>query len=267
MRKYLIWGAAALALSACSEPHEPASSQAPAATTQPPVEDGQEIAPVQEEPAAEQAATIDIEAPSGQYTMDPYHNALYFSVTHLGVSNYVMRFTDFEVTLNLDTDDLAASSVEASINALSIATDFSGDFPGTHPDSPFATWEENLARNPDFLNADEHPSIRFTSTSVEPSGEGTLIVNGDLELRGVIKPVTLEARVVGSAEAHPFTGAGLIGFSATGNFNRSDFGLTHLVNPPIVGDTVTLHFEGEFLQQDATAEPEEGVEAEEEQIE
>ena len=263
MKKHLILAAAALALSACSESQEPGPSQVASPAPAPATETVQEASA--QETVAEQPVAIEIDAPSGQYASDPAHTNLYFSVKHLGVSNYLIRFTDFDVTVNLDADDLSASSVQATIDAASISTDFSGDYAGTHPDSPFATWDENLARSENFLNSDVHPTISFTSTRVEPSDDGTLLVTGDLELLGETRPITLEASVVGSAEAHPFTGAGLIGFSATGSFNRSDFGMTHLVNPPIVGDAVTLRFEGEFLQQ-----PEEEAEeerAEEEQVE
>jgi len=259
MKKHLILATTVLALSACSESQEPSSSEvavpAPAVET---VQEAQEASPP--EIVAEEPQAIEIDAPSGQYASDPAHTHLYFSVKHLGVSNYLVRFTDFDVTLNLDVDDLSASSVQATIDAASISTDFSGDYTGTHPDSPFSSWDEDLAKSENFLNSDVHSTITFTSTRVEPTSEGSLLVTGDLELLGETRPVTLEAHVVGSAEAHPFTGAGLIGFSAEGSFNRSDFGMTHLVNPPIVGDTVTLRFEGEFLQQ-------QGEEAEEEPVE
>lgn len=245
MKKHLILATAAFALVACSEPQAP-----------------QEVAPENVQETVEETTThtaaetpvagpveIQVAAPAGRYQLDPSHASLQLSVKHLGVSNYVMRFTDFDVTVDLDPDDLSASSVSATIDPASIRTDFSGDYQGTHPDSGFATWDEDLAKSGNFLNAGEHTSITFTSTRVEQAQDGTLHVTGDLELLGQTKPITLEVAVVGSEQAHPFSGVGLIGFSATGTFNRSDFGMTHLVNPPLVSDTVTLQFEGEFLQE------------------
>ncbi len=238
MKKHLLLATTALALVACSEP--PAPEATTPATAQADYQAGRTAAePVQ----------ISINAPAGRYRLDPYHASLDFSVTHLGVSNYVMRFTDFDVTLDLNTEDLSASSVSVTIDPASIRTDFRGDYKATHPDSPFATWDEDLARSENFLNAGNYPSIRFTSTRVTPADDGTLQVTGDLEMLGQTRPVTLQTTVVGSEQAHPFTGVGLIGFSATGTFQRSDFGMTHLVNPPLVGDTVTLRFEGELLQE------------------
>lgn len=246
MNKHLILATAALALVACSESPEPTSA---AIATPPPVPAEERVPEAAAQETVAEPIPVDIAAPSGQYRIDPAHSNLYFSVRHLGVSNYLVRFTDFEVTVDLDTEDLSASTVQAVIDASSISTDFKGDYAGTHPDSPFATWNETLAKDANFLNSDEYPTITFNSTGVEATDEGTLLVTGDLELRGETQPVTLEATLVGAEQAHPFTGVGLMGFSAAGSFNRSDFGMTHLSNPPIVGDTVTVRFEGEFLQE------------------
>ena len=73
-------------------------------------------------------------------------------------------------------------------------------------------------------------------------------MTGDLTLLGKTHPVTLDATVVGAMAAHPFTKRGAIGFSAIGTFNRSTFDMTHLLQPPIVGDAVTVQFDGEFQQ-------------------
>lgn len=70
---------------------------------------------------------------------------------------------------------------------------------------------------------------------------------------GRTQPVTLEATLVGSSAKHPFAGVGAIGFSAHGTFRRSAFGINHLLQPPLVGDTVTIRFEGEFQQAVAPA--------------
>ena len=65
---------------------------------------------------------------------------------------------------------------------------------------------------------------------------------------GVELKLTLTAKLVGSGQ-HPFRGVGAMGWSASGSFMRSEFGMTHLVEPEIVGNEVTLIFDGEFLQQ------------------
>ncbi|MFT5033030.1 MAG: polyisoprenoid-binding protein YceI [Bermanella sp.] len=216
---------AALTLSACSD----SSNNQTSASTK-----------------AAPAKTLKISAPTAEYANDPYHSSLSFSVTHIGLANYVMRFTDFSAALTLNSENISKSSIALDINPVSITTDFDGDYTATHKQSQFKTWEAELAHNPKFLNASEHPNIRFNSTEVSPNSDGTLTVIGDLTLLGQTHPVTLNASLVGDVEKHPFFGFGALGFSARGSFNRSEFGMTHLTQPPLVGDKVTIVFEGEF---------------------
>ncbi len=217
----------AIALVACSPPAPPAEKQA----------------------ADSAAATVRIEAPAGRYALDPNHSSLSFTVNHVGLSNYVARFTKYEVTLELDPQNLADSSIVATIDPTSIRTDYSADYRALHPDSKFQTWDEDLAQSDKFFNAGQHPQIEFRSTRVEQTGPGSLRIVGDLALRGQTHPVTLQATLVGSSSTHPlYGGGGAIGFSAQGEFERSAFGMDHLLKPLLVGDTVGIEFEGEFRQ-------------------
>lgn len=227
---------AVLLLAACS-PSEPPAEQKPAAAA----------------PAPAPAAAI--AAPAGDYDMDPNHSTLSFRVSHLGLSNYVVRFTKFNAPLKLDPANPSASSVEVTVDPTSIRTHFPGDYKGGHPDSPFQSWDEDLAQSPKFFNAGQHPQVTFKSTKVEQAGPGKFRITGDLTLLGQTQPVTLDATVVGSVASHPFTKRGALGFSATGTFNRSQFGMTHLLQPPLVGDAVTIQFEGEYQQAAPPAAP------------
>ena len=187
-----------------------------------------------------------ISAPSGRYGHDPAHANLQFSVLHMGLTNYVAGFTDYKVDLQLDSTNPTASSVTVSINPSSIRTDYSGDYKATHPSSAFSTWEEDLAMSDKFFNATAHPEIRFQSTSVTAVDGGPMQIVGDLTLLGETHPVTLIGKLVGSTEQHPFTNKGALGLSVTGTFKRSVFGMDHLLSPPLVGDDVTISFEGEM---------------------
>lgn len=246
MNKVSLLAMAAFAVVACSEAPEPTTGPGVQEETSP--RDAENTASIADNAEAAEPLAINVEAPAGQYQLDPHHASLHFSVRHLGVSNYVMRFTDFDVNMDLVPDDMTASAVSVNIDPTSVRTDYAGDYRGTHPDSTFASWDEALARDEKFLNATEHESISFTSTSVATTDDGTLLVSGDLTLLSQTRPITLDVTLEGSEQAHPMTGVGLIGFSATGTFKRSDFGMTHLVTPPVVGDTVTVQFEGELLQ-------------------
>lgn len=226
--------AAIAALAACSKPAPP------------PV-------PV-EIPVAVAPAAAAIAAPAGEYKMDPNHSSMSFKVSHLGLSNYVARFAKFDVKLQLDPANLAASTVSATIDPASVRTDYPGDYKAGHKESPFNTWDEDLAKSDKFFNSAQHPQIEFRSTRIDPTGPGSAKITGDLTMRGQTHPVTLDARLVGSAAKHPFTGVGALGFSASGTFLRSAFGMNHLLSPPLVGDSVTIQFEGEFAQVVAPAE-------------
>ncbi len=189
-----------------------------------------------------------LHAPGGAYRLDKTHASTAFSVRHLGLSNYIARFTDFDIALTLDAQALGRSAVSATIQSASVRTDYRGNYKATHPNSSFSTWDEDLARSDKFFNADQYPEIRFASTDVTDLGGGNLKVKGNLTLLGQTRPVTLDVAIIGSVAQHPFTKKGAIGLSARGTFKRSEFGMDHLVKPGFVGDEVTLLFEGEFHQ-------------------
>ena len=200
------------------------------------------------EPPAAPEPVVQVAAPAGTYGIDPNHATVGFTITHMGLAPYMARFTDFDATLEL-RDELAASAIALTIDPASVETDYDGDYQATHPDSPFDSWEEDLARSDKFFNAGEYPEITFTSTVIEPLGGNLFAVTGDLSMLGQVHPVELEVEITGSVASHPFTSAGAIGFSARGSFMRSTFGMDYLLNPPLLADEVNLVFAGEFLQQ------------------
>ncbi|MEM0955869.1 MAG: YceI family protein [Pseudomonadota bacterium] len=205
-------------------------------------------APAETEAAPEPTPPTKIVAPAGTYQVDINHATLAFSVQHLGLSNYVGRFNAYDLTIELNPEDVSSSSVSVTIDPTSVDTDYVGDYQGTHPDSSFTSWEEDLAMSDKFFNAGTYPEISFVSTVVT-QGEGDMLsITGDLTLLGQTHPITLDATIVGMMEAHPFRGVGAIGFSAEGSFMRSEFGMDYLLSPPLLGDEITLMFEGEFLQ-------------------
>ncbi len=89
-----------------------------------------------------------------------------------------------------------------------------------------------------------HPSPRPPSPT--PSGQDSAKVTGDLTLKGVTKPVTLDVTFDGETDSHPFAKVPALGFSATGTFKRTDFGLDYLAG--MVGDEVSVQIEGDFIQ-------------------
>lgn len=194
--------------------------------------------------AAKAETAAPLKAPAGVYAMDPTHASLSFSFLHNKMSHYTARFNKFSGEVTLDPANLAKSSASFQIDPTSVDANYPADYKGTHAKTGFGSWSEDISRNKNYLNTDKFKDVTFKSTKVEPTGARTAKVTGDLTLLGVTKPVTLNATFVGELEKHPFVQRPAIGFSATGSFKRSDFGM------PVgfVGDEVTIQFNGEFIK-------------------
>lgn len=176
---------------------------------------------------------------SGLYELEKTHAFLTWSVKHNGISDYVVNFTDFDADLVFDAETPANSQLSVSINPTALNTNY--------PDpAKKVDWEAELGTDPRFLNAGEFPTISFTSTAVEQTGEFEGTVTGDVTFLGVTQPVTLDVTYGGVANPPWFGQRDVIGFTASTTLNRSDFGQTSLTG--VISDEVTIEFSGEFLQ-------------------
>lgn len=171
------------------------------------------------------------------YSFDPEHTDIVFFVNHLGYSDTIGRFNDAEGTITLDEESLDNSAIEVTIDAASLDTNHEV--------------RDGHLRSADFFNVKEFPEITFTSTRVEPTGDKTAEVTGDLTILGTTRPVTLEV-TLNQIAPHPvpaYDGVITAGFSARGTIKRTDFGMDFLA--PAVGDEIDLIFEVEAFKQDA----------------
>ena len=198
---------------------------------------------VDEKAAAATEAAAVFKAPSGDYVLDKAHASVFFKVSHVGISQYVMRFTKFDATIKLDAANIANSSVVVTIDPKSISADYPLDYMATHADRGFKSWDEELAMSPRFLNAGQHSEITFRSTQVEQTGPDTARVTGDLTMVGQTHPVTMDVKLIGSTDKHVITKTGALGLEAKTTFDRTQFGMSAMGN-----GTVTLEFNGEFNQ-------------------
>lgn len=193
------------------------------------------------------AAAQDLPDPvAGQYRLEREHSRVLFKVNHLGFSTYIAPFTGVEATLDFDPENPEAMKVQATIQAGSVET--------LYPDPEFDF--NGVITGPDLLDAAQFPTITFTSTAIERTGETTAKVTGDLTLHGVTRPVTLSVTYNGGWGHMPMDPAGArIGFSATGSLNRSDFGMGYGLPAPGttmgVWDEVKIEIEAEFTSQEA----------------
>jgi polyisoprenoid-binding protein YceI len=188
--------------------------------------------------AAGVAQPVKVEAPAGTYTLDPSHADLSFRLSHLGFSMYTARFATFNAKLGFDPAKPAKNSVTATIDARSL----------TLPTPP-AGFKATLL-GPQWLDVAKYPTIVFRSTKVEPTGPVSARITGELTLHGVTKPVKLDASYNGGWAGIDMDPHARIGFSATGNFRRSDFGISLGVPAPGtnmgVGDEIQIAIEAEF---------------------
>ena len=176
---------------------------------------------------------------TGEYVLDPAHSRIGFVARHAMVTKVRGSFNDFQGSGYFDADDPSRSRLELVISAASIDT--------RNPDR-----DAHLRTN-DFFDMETYPEIRFVSTAVEPVDETTYRVTGDLTIKGVTKPVSVDFEYTGSA-VDPF-GNQRLGFEGSTTVNRKDWGITW--NAPLetggvlVGEKVTLEFEVSAIKQSA----------------
>lgn len=190
-----------------------------------------------EEPTVTTAMTRTIQGTTlpavGVWAIDPSHSTVGFSVRHLGLSKVRGRFGSFTGDVVV-AEDPARSSVEVSVDVTSI-------------DTNDAKRDEHLRAN-DFFDAPSHPTMTFRSTSVTGAGSEWQ-VTGDLTIRGVTRSVTLDTTFEGTA-TDPWGGS-RAAFSATGEVDREDFGMTWNAaletGGVLVGKKVKLEIEAEVV--------------------
>jgi polyisoprenoid-binding protein YceI len=177
--------------------------------------------------------------PAGDYTLDPAHSTFMFKVSHLGFSNFTGWFNTFSADLKIDPANPSAASLVATVDPASLTVH-----------APPDGFQEHLL-GADFIDAKQFPQIIFTSTAITMTSPNTAAVTGDLSLHGVTKPVTLSMTYNGGYEGHIYEPRARIGFSVSGVFKRSDFGIGGGVPKPGesmgVSDDVNVVIEAEFL--------------------
>jgi polyisoprenoid-binding protein YceI len=174
---------------------------------------------------------------AGTWAIDPVHSEVSFTVRHMMVSKVRGRFDTFEGTIVTAANPLD-STVTASVDLSSINTG--------------QEQRDAHIRSADFFEVEKHTHMTFASTGIRVDG-GDFLLDGDLTLKGITRPVTFKLDVNGfGPDAY---GGTRVGFSATTEINRSDFGVNF--NGPIPGvpggvavsEKVTINLEIEGVLQ------------------
>mgnify|MGYP001051667963 CR=1 FL=1 len=157
------------------------------------------------------------------YQIDPEHTEIVVTWDHLGFSKPTAHAGGVTGVIRYDAAQPAKSAVDLSV-------------PVPRLTSHVAKLDEML-QGAEFFQAAKYPDIQFKSTSVADKGNGNLSINGVLRIKGIEKPVVLEARQ-NKQGVHPMAQRPAIGFDATAVLKRSDFGVAAFA--PDVSDEVQL---------------------------
>lgn len=168
---------------------------------------------------------------AGAYTLDPEHAFVIFRIEHLGLSTVVGRFNSVDATLDFNPESPSEMVLEGRLDVASI-------------DINSRNLEQRL-RGSGWLDTERFPQAGFITSSVEPQGDNTLIINGELTMRGITRPISLLATFKGGAD-NILTGRYTLGFAASGSISRSEFGVDAF--KALVADEVFIELHAEFQQ-------------------
>ncbi len=171
------------------------------------------------------------------YKIDPAHSEITFKVKHLMITNVTGSFTQFDGTMETNSDDFSGANIsfEADINSIT-----------THNEQ-----RDGHLKSADFFDAEQFPKLTFTSTSFTKKGGDDYELTGDLTMHGVTKPVVLDVEL-GGVTTDPW-GQSKVGFEITGKVNRKEFGLewnaTLETGGVMLGEEVKLFLNVQLIKQ------------------
>ena len=171
-----------------------------------------------------------------KWTIDTAHSEVGFKVKHLVISNATGKFTSFEGTLESDKEDFSDAKIS-----------FSADIDSIHTGNE---QRDGHLKSADFFDAATYPKMSFVSTALVSKGGSDYLLQGNLTLKAVTKPVELNVEFGGTQK--DFYGNTVAGFEINGKINRQDFGLTWSAVTEaggiVVGDEVKLHINAELIK-------------------
>lgn len=172
---------------------------------------------------------------AGVWTVDAGHSNLGFEVKHLGITDFHGSFMTYEAKLTASKEDLSDAKLNVSGDVASVNT-------GSEA-------RDGHLKSADFFDAEKFPKFTYVSKSfAKGKGKNEFVVNGDLTLHGVTKPVALTAVFNGTA-MNPFSKKDVSSFKFTGTFKRKDFGVGAEFPVEVVSDEVKIVVDAELVKE------------------
>ena len=156
----------------------------------------------------------------GNFVADPIHSTFQFAVQHMGVSTFRSSFDDFEAKVTADEQGIRLDGV-IKVESVGIKQP---DFRG------------HVVQGADFFDAGKYPEIRFSSSDVALSEDGTAVVNGELTIKGITKPFTAHGTYLPVTE--DAFGGHRMGVDFETTVDRREWGLTWQAPLPKGGDAL-----------------------------
>ena len=170
-----------------------------------------------------------------KWTIDPTHSEVGFKVKHMMFTNVKGLFNDYSADIDFN-DDLKDANLQFEAKINSIFTNNAD--------------RDNHLKSADFFDAEQYPTLNFKSTNIQGNGN-EYEITGDLTIKGITKPVTLNAEFSGLM-TDPW-GNTKVGLNLDGKINRKDFGLTYNAaletGGVLVGEDVKLNAEIQLVEQ------------------
>ena len=174
-----------------------------------------------------------------KWKADPVHTEILFKVKHLMITTVTGSFKEFDLEVETASEDFATTK----------KIDFTADINSINTNNE---QRDTHLKSADFFNAEEYGQLHFTGKKYEVTGEDEARLEGDLTIRGVTKPVTLDVEY-GGLVTDPY-GQVKAGFTVTGKISRKEFGLTWNAmteaGQVVVGDTIKIHAEVQLVKQE-----------------
>ena len=158
------------------------------------------------------------------YALDPQHARIGFSVSHMGLFTSEGNFRRFDSQLAIDTANPAHTRITVRIDAASASMTLAEG--------------EDMLRSPAYFDVAQYPDIRFRSTAISARSPTEYAILGELQMRGVTRPVTLTAKLV-NRQRNAANTLETVDFVVTGTVQRSAFGM--VADPSFVADDITLN--------------------------